>query len=147
MVIIFSDLIISFKIVAMDLLMVIISFRIVAMDLLMVILSFRISYMDLLMVILSFTINFGPQNWIFIFFENLKFQCSSKTQILSHKFQDPSCRKCSYGPHGPLWFSVKIRLDMEKRYQKNEKCEKWLFEITVKMNLLCGGRFSKAALC
>ena len=36
---------------------------------------------------------------------------------------------------------------MEKRHQKKRKWEKWLFEITVKMNLFCGGTFSKAVLC
>ena len=92
-------------------------------------------------------VKFGPRNWNFQFFENVNFQVSSKTHFLSHKFQDPSCRKCSHGPHGPFWFSVKNRLDMEKRYQKNENGEKWLFEITVKMNLFCGGKFSKAPLC
>ena len=53
-------------------------------------------------------------------FENLNFQCSSKTHFLSHKFQDPSCRMCSYGPHGPFWFSVKKCRDIEKRYQTKE---------------------------
>ena len=41
----------------------------------------------------------------------------------------------------------KNRLDMEKRYQKNENGEQWLFEITVNMNLFCGGKFSKGPLC
>ena len=36
---------------------------------------------------------------------------------------------------------------MEKRYPKNEKCENMLFEITVKMNLFCGGKFAKGPLC
>ena len=46
----------------------------------------------------------------FSFFENPNFQFWSKTHFLNHKCQDPSCRICSYGPHGPFWFSVKIVL-------------------------------------
>ena len=53
-----------------------------------------------------------------MFFGNPNFQCSSKTHFLSHTFEDPSCRICSYGPHGPFWFSVKFHLDMENPYQK-----------------------------
>ena len=80
-------------------------------------------------------VNFRPQHWFFIFvFENLDFQCSSKTHFLSHKFQDPSCRICSYGPHGPFWFSVKHGRDMVKRYQKKIFWEKSIFEIITKMN-------------
>ena len=71
---------------------------------------------------------------IFHFFENLNFQFSSKSHFLDHIFQDPSCRICSYGPHGPFWFSVKNRRDMVKRYQKKNFGEKSLFEIIVKMN-------------
>ena len=80
-------------------------------------------------------------------FENPNFQFSSKTHFFNHKFQDPSCRICSYGPYGPFWFSVIFGRDMEKRYQKNQNWEKWIFEITVKMNLFCGDKFSKAVLC
>ena len=68
------------------------------------------------------------------FFENLNFQFSSKIQFLGHEFQDPSCRICSYRPHGPFWFSVKNGRDMEKRYQKKNVGEKSFFEINVKMN-------------
>ena len=71
---------------------------------------------------------------IFHVFENLNFQFSSKTHFLGHKIEDPSCRICSYGPHGPFCFSVKNRPDIEKRYQKNENGEKSLFQIIGKMN-------------
>ena len=67
----------------------------------------------------QFLINFGPQQLYLFFFENLNFQFSSKTHFLDHNFQDPSCRICSYGPHGPFWFSVKNRPDMVKRYPKH----------------------------
>ena len=88
---------------------------------------------------------FLNSNRCFIFFvETFNFQCSSKTHFLDHKFQDPSCRICSYGPHGPFWFSVKKWPDTVKRYQKNENGEKSVFEMTVKMNLFCGGKFWKA---
>ena len=63
------------------------------------------------------------------------FQLSSITHFLSHKFQDPSCRICSYGPYGPFWFSVKNRPDMEKNVTtKKSLGEKSLFEIIRKMN-------------
>ena len=58
----------------------------------------------------------------------------SNTMFFNHKFEDPSCRICSYRPHGPFWFSVKNGRDMEKRYQKKKFEEKSLFEIIVKMN-------------
>ena len=82
-----------------------------------------------------------PETEMFMFFEILIFQFSSITHFLSHKFQDPSCRKHSYGPYGPFWFSGKKRPDMEKRYQKNENGGKPNFEISLKMNLFCGGKF------
>ena len=81
---------------------------------------------------------------IFHFFENLNFQFSSKTHFLDHKFEDPSCRICSYGPHGPFWFSVNNRRDMVNRYQKNNLGEQSLFEIITKMNQFIRGKFSKA---
>ena len=80
------------------------------------------------------------------FFETLNFQCSPKKYFLSHTFQDPSCRKCSYGPHGPCWFSVKIAW-IWKNVTKTRKLWKWLFEITVKIGLFCGGQFAKGPLC
>ena len=86
-------------------------------------------------------VNLGSQHYFFMFFETFNFQFSSKSHFLSHEFEDPSCRICSYGPHGPFWFSVKFPLDMEKRYQKNENGEKSLFEIIVKMNQFSGGIF------
>ena len=65
-------------------------------------------------------INFGSHNWnVHVFFDLPIFQFSSKTNVLDHKFEDPSCRICSYGPHGPFWFSVKNRRDMVRRYQEN----------------------------
>ena len=54
----------------------------------------------------------------FQFSESPNFQFSSTHNFLSHKLEDPSCRICSYGPHGPCWFSVKHRPDMETRYNK-----------------------------
>ena len=69
-----------------------------------------------------------------IFFKIFKFQFSSKTHFFNHKFQDPSCRICSYGPYGPFWFSVKKGRDIEKCYQKFQNWEKSLFEIIRKMN-------------
>ena len=107
----------------------------------------RIFLKVILVLETSSKINFGPRNWNFQFFEIFIFQFSSITHFLSHKFQDTSCRICSYGPHGPFWFSVIFGWDMEKRYQKNQNREKWIFEITVKMNWFCGGKFSKAILC
>ena len=92
-------------------------------------------------------VKFGPHNWFFSFFWKSFFQFSSITHFLSHTFQDPSCRICSYGPQGPFWFSVKKWPGAVKRYQKNENGEKSHFEITVKMNLFCGGMFWKAPLC
>ena len=89
----------------------------------------------------------------FTYINDFFFPIFSKTQVFSgppklmcgdHKFQDPSCRICSYGPHGPFWFSVKKWPDTVKRYQKNENWEKSFFEMTVKMNLFCGGKFWKA---
>ena len=65
-------------------------------------------------------INFGPRNWNFHFFEKSNFQFSSITHFFNHKIQDPSCRICSYGPHGPFWFSVKKWPDTVKRYQKTK---------------------------
>ena len=59
-----------------------------------------------------------PKPSFHFFFKNLNFQFSSKAHFLGHKFEDPSCRICSYGPHGPFWFSVKHRPDMVKRYQQ-----------------------------
>ena len=52
-------------------------------------------------------VDFGPQSRFFSFFKTFIFQFSSKTHFLNHKFQDLSCRICSYGPYGPFWFSVK----------------------------------------
>ena len=69
-----------------------------------------------------------------MFSTSLFFQFPSKPHFLSHKFGDPSCRKCSYGPHGPCWFSVKNRRDMEKRYQKHIFEETPVFEIIAKLN-------------
>ena len=83
----------------------------------------------------------------FVLFEILNFPFSSITHFLSHKFEDPSCRICSYGLYGPFGFSVKNRCDMAKRYQKHKNGEKSLFEINVKMNSFIGGIFSKAPLC
>ena len=68
-----------------------------------------------------------------------------KLKLLKWPF--PSCRICSYGPHGPFWFSVKNRPDTVTSYPKQYFGEKWLFEITVKMNLFSGGMFRKAPLC
>ena len=79
-------------------------------------------------------VHVGPQHRVFHFFENPNFQCSSITHFLSHKFQDPSCRICSYGPHGPFWFSVNKCPDTVKRYQKKIFGEKTLVEIIAKMN-------------
>ena len=84
---------------------------------------------------------------IFHVCETFNFQFPSKTHFLDQNFQDPSCRICSYGPQGPFWFSAKTWPDTVKRYQKNETAEKSVFEITVKMNLFCGGKFWKAPLC
>ena len=78
---------------------------------------------------------------LFRFFDLPIVQFSSKTHFLGHKFEDPSCRICSYGSYGPFWFSVKNRRDMEQRYQKKENWEKLHFQITVKINLFCGGKF------
>ena len=36
-----------------------------------------------------------------------KNQFSSITPFLDHIFSIPYCRKGSYGPYGPFWFSVK----------------------------------------
>ena len=79
-------------------------------------------------------VNFGPQNWNFHFSGKSNFQFSSITNFLGHEIQDPTCRICSYGPHGPFWFSVKKWPDTVKRYQKNENGEKSVFEIIAKMN-------------
>ena len=67
----------------------------------------RIFLKVILVLELASKVNFGPQNWNFQFFEIFNFQFSSITHFLSHKFEDPSCRICSYGPYGPFWFSVK----------------------------------------
>ena len=75
-----------------------------------------------------------PLSDFFHCFEIFNFQFSSITHFLSHNIEDPSCRICSYGPHGPFWFSVKNRRDMVKRYQKKKNGEKSLFEIIAKMN-------------
>ena len=65
--------------------------------------------------------NFEPPNLNFHFrdpiFENDIFYFSSKYPFLNHESLNPRCTKCSYGPHGPCWFSVKKRQDMEQRYQ------------------------------
>ena len=79
-------------------------------------------------------VHFGPQTDFFNFATSLFVQFSSITHFLSHKIQDPSSRRCSYGPHGPFLFSVKNGRDMEKRYQKNTNGKKTLFEIIRKMN-------------
>ena len=86
-------------------------------------------------------VNFGPHNSHFQFFENLNCQFPSQTHFLNHKFEDPSCRICSYGPHGPFGFSVKFHADIEQRYQKKNFGEKSLFEITGEMNEFIGGIF------
>ena len=39
----------------------------------------------------------GPKP-VFNFLEDLKFEFWFKTHLLSPKFEDPSCRICSYGP-------------------------------------------------
>ena len=64
---------------------------------------------------------------IFSIFENIIFQFSSKPRFLSHKFQDPSCRICSYGPHGPFWFSVTIHTWYGKTLPKQNKIWKFPF--------------------
>ena len=86
----------------------------------------------------SSKVNFRSRNWIFQFFEIFNFQFSSITHFLSHRFHDPSCRICSYGPHGPFWCSAKHHLDIEQLGKKNI-WETTLFEVPVKMNLLSGG--------
>ena len=78
----------------------------------------RIFLKVILVLDIASKINVGPRNYFFHFFEIFNFQFSSITHVLSHKFQDPSCRICSYGPHGPFGFSVKNRRDIVKRYQK-----------------------------
>ena len=96
---------------------------------------------------ISLKIQFWIPKLIFRFFENLNFQFSSTSHFLSHEFEDPSCRICSYGPRGPFWFSVNFHLDMDKYYQRNENGEKSCFEIIVNMKLFSGGLFWKAPLC
>ena len=105
----------------------------------------RIFLKVMLVLEITSTVKFGPHKCFFHFFlEHQNVQCSSNTHFSSHTFQDLSCTKCSYGPHGPFWFSVKKWPDTVKRYQKNENGEKSNFEMTVKMNLFCGGKFWKA---
>ena len=94
----------------------------------------RIFLKVILVLDMASKLNFGPRNWIFHFFEIFNYQFSSKTHFFNHKIQDPSCRICSYGPHGPFLFSVKKGRDMEKRYQKIQNWKRTLFEIIRKMN-------------
>ena len=70
--------------------------------------------------------NFGSRNWNFQFFEIFNFQFSSITHFFNHKFQDPSCRICSYGPYGPFWFSVK-KNGIWKNVTKKTKMVKFHF--------------------
>ena len=61
----------------------------------------------------------------FLFFLKSQFvSFSSITHLLSHTFEDPSCRICSYGPCEPFRFSVKFSFDMEMFYQKYDVGEK-----------------------
>ena len=68
--------------------------------------------------------HFEPKTQMFDFsdpiFEKVIFDFSSQTLFLSHKSSNPCCTKCSYGPYGPFWCSVKNHQDMEKHYQNNE---------------------------
>ena len=57
-------------------------------------------------------VNVGVQKVISDISENLNFQFSSKTHIWVHKFGDPSCRICSYGPYGPFRFSLFFDFDL-----------------------------------
>ena len=82
-----------------------------------------------------------------------QFLCESQNfhySYVSHKTSIPSCTKCSNGPYGPFWFSLKNRHDMETRYQKNGFGETWIFEISVKKGKFIGDRccfFLKATGC
>ena len=68
-------------------------------------------------------VDFGSQNWIFNFWGVQHVHFSSITHFLGHKFQDPSCRICSYGPYGPFCFSVK-NVRIWKHVTKNAKIGK-----------------------
>ena len=77
--------------------------------------------------------NFGPQSSIFNCSTPLKFYFFFINPLFSPKFPDPYCRKGSYGPYGPFWFSAKsswlskalptryfLRKVQFSFYQKNE---------------------------
>ena len=49
---------------------------------------------------------FGPQTWIFNSDTPLTVYFSSITHFLYPLFSNPHCRKGSYGPYGPCWFSA-----------------------------------------
>ena len=76
----------------------------------------------------------------------LKFYFSSITPFFLPKFSNPYCRKGSYGPYGPFWFSAKNRRDLVKRYQNEKFWEKSNFHFIRKMNLFYGGKFLKRSL-
>ena len=59
----------------------------------------------------------------------LKFQLSSITPLFHPKISNPYCRKGSYGPYGPFWFSAKNRRDLVKRYQNENFGGKVIFAV------------------
>ena len=75
-----------------------------------------------------------------------KFQFSSITPFLGPKSSNPYCRKGSYGPYGPFWFSAKNRRDLVQRYQNGIFWEKYIFHFIRKINLFHGGNFLKRSL-
>ena len=58
-------------------------------------------------------LNFDPPTPSKIYF-------SSTTPFFHPKFSIPYCRKGSYGPYEPFWFSAKNRRDLVKRYQNED---------------------------
>ena len=91
--------------------------------------------------------NFGRQHWFFTFTTSSRFQFSSIIHFLDHGFWNPSCRICSYGPHGPFWCLPEKTFWYGKALPKKNFREKSLFEIITKNEFILWRLVSKAPLC
>ena len=76
----------------------------------------------------------------------LNFHFSSITPSFHPKFSNPYCRKGSYGPYGPFWFSANKWFWSLKNNEESFFWEKSLSHFIRKMNLFCRGNFLKRSI-
>ena len=92
------------------------------------------------------SLHFEIQNWILNFGTPLKFHFSPITPFFHPKFSNPYCRKSSYGPYGPFWFSAKKWFWSVKNNRESTFLEKVTFSFYQENEIIFWGKVSEKLL-